>query len=153
VASGKISRRRQLQEYLQRSRWSVIGEPEFRQLVTDLAPIPEDALRRLLRDCDTPLAPLVEGVRQGSFDELERTLTALAGEYAVSAPGRRRAIRRLVIVARDRARLAARRGGKAAAKTEMALWMDTWLGNPEAFPLWLGLRKTAPAFAEADRAE
>jgi hypothetical protein len=56
---------------------------------------------------------------------------------------RRRAIRPLVITARDHARLAARRNQASPLKQEMILWMNTWLENPEAFSLWVALRKQA----------
>lgn len=94
------------------------------------------------------MGPLVEGVRQESFDELARTLLALHAEYAraVEAGDRERqtACRRLVIEAKDHARWAARRAQdprKRAEKEEMAAWMLVWLETPEAFPVWLDLRR------------
>jgi hypothetical protein len=74
---------------------------------------------------------LVEGVRQSSLEELERTLLALLACDRAAA-------RRLVIEAKDHARLAQRRG---ADKEEMIRWMLTWLETAEAFPVWLRLRK------------
>jgi hypothetical protein len=87
---------------------------------------------------------MVEGVRQDSFEGLERTLLALEREYS-AGNGRARACRRLVIQAKDHARLALRRleGAERAAREEMILWMLTWLDNPGAFPIWLALRKRA----------
>jgi hypothetical protein len=104
--------------------------------------VSESYLRRLVRECGIPLDPLVEGVRQSSFGELERTLLALA---AVD----RAAARRLVIEAKDHARLASRRlaGSARADREEMILWMLTWLENPDAFPVWLRLRKKAAGMA------
>jgi hypothetical protein len=143
MAAQRMSRRERLRVYLEQSGWLAIGESQLHQLVADLAPIAEHQARRLLREAGLPLSPLVEGVRQSSLLELERTLCALAEEYARAAPDRRRTIRRLVITARDHGRLAARHSGAAPLKQEMILWMNTWLENPEAFCLWVVLRKQA----------
>lgn len=104
-----------------------------------------------------PLAPLVEGVRQDSCAELERTLLAIDREHAAAAEAgeqsRARACRRAVIEAKDHARLALRNPKthpeKAAGKEEMILWMLTWLENPGVFAAWLRLRKQALAEAPA----
>jgi len=97
---------------------------------------------------DVPLAPLVEGVRQESFDHLERTLQALHQEYlralATGDRERQRACRQLVIEAKDHARWALRRASDPESKArrqEMIQWMLVWLENPEIFPQWLRLRK------------
>lgn len=93
------------------------------------------------------MAPLVEGVRQDSFEELERTLRALGEEYAAaSAAGdavRARACRRPAIEAKNHARWALGRGADPAAKEETILWLLTWLENPAVFPAWVELRKRA----------
>ncbi len=114
---------------------------DLQELRDRLAPVSESYLRRLLRESGVPLDPLVEGVRQSSFEDLERTLLALA-------ECDRAAARRLIIEAKDHARLAMRRmeGEARAAKEEMILWMLTWLENPDAFLVWLRLRKHARAF-------
>jgi len=112
-------------------------------MLTELAPIDAQVLRHMLRDGGVPLSPFVEGVRQATFEELERTLIALAREYDDADAERRRSIRALVITARDHARLAARHAGSGPSKNEMVLWMNTWLENPGAFPLWVDLRKRA----------
>lgn len=134
-----------LREYLDRSRPLMIGEAECGEIARELAPISERYLRELLRDCGIPLAPLIEGVRQDSFDNLERTLLALEIEYEESDAVRRRACRECVISAKDHTRFALRRLPQAdprrADKDEMLLWMLTWLENPPAFPAWLELRK------------
>jgi len=140
----KLSRRVRLNAMIAGSGWTSIGEAEFEQLRTDLAPVSDHELRRLLRESRLPLAPLVEGVRQNSLQDLERTLCALAREYASGGPDRRQAIRRLVITARDHARLAARRTEAASGKAEMILWMNIWLESPEVFRAWVALRKLAP---------
>ena len=82
----------------------------------------ESYLRKLLRASSVRLHPLVEGVRQASFAELERTLLAMRDEAAY---------RRLVLLAKDHAKLALR-SPKAdrAAKEEMLAWMTIWLETP-----------------------
>jgi hypothetical protein len=124
-----------------------------------LAPISESYLRHLLRSSGIPLVPLVGGVRQDSFEQLERTLLEIRAEYArAQAAGdraRSRACRRLVILAKDHARWALRSPKtspeKKAEKEEMILWMLTWLENPAVFPTWLGLRKPAASRAPGSR--
>jgi hypothetical protein len=49
-------------------------------------------------------------------------------------------VRRLVIAAKDHARLAARNPEKRADKHEMNLWLTTWLENPPVFEEWVLLR-------------
>lgn len=124
-----------------------IGEQEFAALGEALAPISEAYLRKLLRAGGVPLAPLVEGVRQGTFDELESTLLNLLDEYQRATPARRAAVRRLVITAKDHARLAARIPAKRAEKEEMILWLTTWLENPPVFPEWVRLRREQNALS------
>jgi hypothetical protein len=127
---------------------AMIGEQEFQALRERLSPVGEPALRRLLRDVDLPLAPVVEGVRQETFDSLERTLNALAGEYqwAKADRARTRMLRRLVITAKEHARFAAkstRDDRKRLQKLEMAEWMLVWLENPGVFAEWAKLRRRA----------
>lgn len=109
------------------------------------APVSDNMWKDLLRSCNVPLAPLLEGVRQETLASLERTLLALWQEYHAGDPDTRRRCRALVIEAKDHARLAARNpkvdDAKRALKEEMVLWMLTWLENPEAFALWVPLRK------------
>lgn len=125
-----------------------IGESHFEDLRSRMAPLSDRALRKLLRETGYALAPLVEGVRQEDFDQLERTLAALAGEYerAAGVRERTRMIRRLVITAKEHARFAARRARDTAqrhAKEEMAEWMLVWLENPAIYPQWVTLRRAA----------
>ena len=83
---------------------------------------------------------MVEGVNAESLDELERTLLALAQEYANG----RADVRPVVIEAKDRLRWAEARAAdpeRKAAKAEMLLWTITWLENPIAFPVWARLRR------------
>lgn len=130
-----------------------VGEAVFSELCTRFAPLKPETLRKHLRECGLPLAPAVEGVRQESFDALDRTLSALASEYgATSDRERRRMLRRLVIAAKDHARFAARRSKDAAKqrdKEEMVQWMIVWLENPGVFAQWLRLRRAALAGGSA----
>lgn len=132
---------------MERTRPERIGEPEWEALLRQLAPISESYLRRLLRDLSkqsgVPLAPLIEGVRQESFDALEASLLNLLAEYESGDAPRRMRVRKAVIEAKDHARLAARNPEHAEQKNEMILWMLTWLENPPVFPQWVRLRRAA----------
>jgi hypothetical protein len=177
VTAPKRGRRAQLELWLsQRGTWrsgtgpcpavgetrpSAIGEAEFAELLTSLAPISESYLRKLLRDSNAPLAPMIAGVRQSNLEELEPSLLALLDEYERGDPPRRAAVRGLVITAKDHARWASRRVQAAlpgslphpvrgagpvsnpleSGKSEMILWMVTWLENPLVFREWISLRK------------
>lgn len=134
-------KRAELANWIARARPGEIGEAELANLRRLLAPVSESYLLKLLRDSGVPLAPLVEGVRQGSLEELERSLSTLAREYSSADALRRKAIRRLVITAKDHARWAARSPEKSAAKNETILWMTTWLENPSLFEDWIKLRR------------
>lgn len=122
-----------------------VTEAVWAELVERLAPVSESYLRRLVRTAGLPMDPMVEGVRQDSLPELERTLVALQQEYEQAAEaGNRERLRRLrsiVIQAKDHARLAARRPG--ADKDEAIRWMLVWLENPPVFSLWVAARKRA----------
>jgi hypothetical protein len=122
-----------------------VGESEFNQIRSELAPISESYLRKLLRESGVPLHPLAGGVRQESFDHLEQSLLALAGFYEHGDPKRKLAVRRLVIIAKEHARLAARAKRaspeKRREKEEVVLWLATWLENPPLFADWVRLRK------------
>lgn len=131
----------ELARWLEEHRPAHIGEAEFAQLKTALAPVGESYLRRLLRECGVPLGPMVEGVRQGTFADLEASLLRLLTEYECSDPPRRMAVRRLVITAKEHARLAARNPAKRPYKEEMILWLTTWLENPPVFREWVSIRK------------
>jgi len=113
-------------------------------LARRLAPVSAKYLRGLLRESGYPLAPLVEGVRQGTLDELERTLIALQREYEqAQAEANREAAslcRELVLEARTHAIFARRRG--TAGKDEMIEWIRVWLENPPLFEAWVRLRRS-----------
>jgi len=116
----------------------MITASEWNDVARELAPVSESYLRDLLRSCDVALHPLIEGVRQDSFENLERTLGQLLAQYESGDPATKRTCRDLVIRAKDHARFVL---PKKPEKEEMVLWMITWLENPAAFPVWLGLRK------------
>jgi hypothetical protein len=136
-------KRADLARWLERQRPARIGEREWAMLRVELDPISGSYLRRLLRESGVPLSPLVEGVRQESFDALESSLLNLLAEYESGDVAMRTTIRRLVIESKDHARWAARKPEKRGEKQEMALWMLTWLENPPLFPQWVKLRRQA----------
>lgn len=139
--------------YIEQHRPERISAIEFGELMCALAPVSESHLRRLLRETGVPLEPLVEGIRQDSFENLERTLLEMLREYAEAVAAgeapRAKACRTAVIAAKDHARFALRRPAldreQRAVKDEMVMWMLTWLENPGVFPAWLELRKKARA--------
>lgn len=124
-----------------------IGDADFAALRQALAPISEDYLRTLLRRSGIPLAVTVEGIRQTTFSELEDCLTRFTEEYARTVRQGQTALRRLAVRAKEHARLAARSRNtserKRAEKTEMILWLTTWLENPPLFPEWVHIRRKA----------
>jgi hypothetical protein len=139
----KLPKKREIAQWIERTAPREIGEPEWQALLRLLAPVSESYLRRLLRESGVPLTPLVEGVRQESFDALESSLLRLLAEYQqADAPARAR-LRSVVIAAKDHARFAARKEEKREEKEEMALWILTWLENPPVFPEWARLRRAA----------
>ena len=73
---------------------TIVDEQAWDELARGLAPISDDYLRRLLRESGARLSPLVEGVRQETFDELDRTLTALQRVYEECHSRRRPRARR-----------------------------------------------------------
>jgi hypothetical protein len=121
-----------LAAWLAENKPAQIGPEEFEALRQALAPVSESYLRKQLRESGAPLAPLIDGVRQGNLDELEASLLALVEEYQSS---NRQAVRKLVITAKDHARW--------THKDENLLWLITWLENPPLFPEWVRLRKAA----------
>jgi hypothetical protein len=102
-------------------------------------------LRKAVRQSGLPMAPMVEGVRQDSFEELARTLRALQMEYESAETaqdrGRMRALRERVIEAKTHARFAARRAKEMPSNTreEMIEWMLVWLNDPKLFGGWAKL--------------
>jgi hypothetical protein len=128
------TKRARLAEWIDREKPAVIGPPELKTLQEALAPISENYLRKLLRDSAVPLAPVIEGVRQSTLEELESSLLALLNEYESGDAAHRTIVRKLVIAAKDHARWAHRE--------ENLLWLTTWLENPPLFPAWAALRRS-----------
>jgi hypothetical protein len=140
MSPSRDSKKARLLRRLEAEPSTVIDEPGFRELKSQLAPISDSYLRKLLRESGAPLSPLVEGVSLASFDALERTLVGLADAYSSGAVH----ARALVIESKVRLRWAESRASdeaRRAEKREMLLWVLTWLENPVAFPVWLRLRK------------
>jgi hypothetical protein len=139
------TKRSELERWIAQRRPERIGEAEYAAIRGALAPVSESYLRKLLRESGVPLGPLVEGVLQGSFDELQQSLDHLLGIYESGDAARRRAVRAIVITAKDHARLAARSRSatleKRSEKEEMILWLLTWLENPPLFPDWVRIRR------------
>jgi hypothetical protein len=140
----------ELTRWLEEHHPAQVGEAEFAALRADLAPISESYLRTLLRESGAPLDPMVEGVRQATFAELEASLLRMLAEYESSDPPRRMAVRRLVITAKEHARLAARNPAKRPDKEEMILWLTTWLENPPVFREWVAIRRSLAAPSARD---
>lgn len=117
---------------------TLVDDAQWRHLLNALAPISPTYLRHLLRASHVPLTPEVEGVRQENFAELERTLLA--------------ATRAAVLEARRHAQFALRSPNvDRPVKQEMLEWMRVWLETPEAFPVWVNLRRATPAFRALQR--
>lgn len=143
MPSERRRKREQLAAYVKRVRPQVIGEREWAELLTEMAPVSERYLRGLLRESGVPLSPLVEGVRQDTLENLDRTLSALSDLYAAAKsagnlPGMKE-LRRLVLTAKSHAKLASARGSD---KAEPILRMLTWLGDPELYPQWARIRNS-----------
>jgi len=139
------TKRTDLLRWLERENPPRIGEKEWAMLRMELGPVSGSHLRRLLRESGVPLSPLVEGVRQETFEALESSLMNLLAEYERGDLAARTSVRRLVIEAKDHARWVARKPERRAEKEEMTLWMLTWLENPPLFPQWVRLRRQAQA--------
>jgi hypothetical protein len=120
---------------------------DFGELLRLLAPISESELRHRLRDSGANLHPLAAGVDQNTFATLRDSLVALTACYESGPFETRQRVRRIVITAKDHAKLAARNQHvapeKRLQKEEMVTWMLTWLENPVVFPLWAELRASA----------
>lgn len=144
---ARSTKRSELERWIAERPAAGIGEGEFAELRAALAPISESYLRRLLRESGAELDPMVAGVRQGSFDELQESLEHLLAIYEAGDRMRQQAVRRLVITAKDHARLAAHSKSASAEKRgekeEMVLWLLTWLENPGVFAEWVRLRRAA----------
>jgi hypothetical protein len=149
VAARSSSKKRRLEDYLREQQPAAISEELWRELTALLAPISESYLRDLLHATGIPIAQPMGGVRQGSFEDLEASLLELEKEYAMAVAHNDRtratACRRVVIQAKDRARLISKSekvdAEKRGQKAEMTEWMLVWLENPGIFESWVTLRK------------
>jgi hypothetical protein len=145
------SKKQRIHEWLAAQAPGAVDEAVLARLRAALPDISGRTVREALRESGLPLTPLVEGVRQDTFEHLSRTLVALAGEYGRGSPERRHAIRDLVITAKSHAQFAAANpkvsAEARAQKEEMLLWLRTWLENPPVFPLWCELRRGLAAAA------
>jgi hypothetical protein len=141
----KPSTRDRLRELIERRGIERIDEAVWTELRTELGPVSDSHLRRLVRETGLPLSPLIEGVRQDSFANLERTLRALAEIYEQSDRAERTQARTAVLQAREHAAWAIRspkiEAQKKINREEMIEWMRVWLENPDVFPGWVELRK------------
>ena len=72
----KPKKRHELAEWLQREQPALIGVEQFSSIGQRWRPYRRATCARL-RDSGVDLAPMVEGVRQANFDELESSLLAL----------------------------------------------------------------------------
>ena len=124
-----VSRSREIDAWL--GRLTAVGEADWTALVESFPTVSAKTLRYAVRRSGLPLAPLVEGVRQESFEELARTLVALQVEYEGGNRERQQVIRSLVIEAKTHAKFQRRR--------LMAEWMVVWLNDPELFDAWVKL--------------
>jgi hypothetical protein len=129
----RATKRASLAAWIAEHRPSVIGQDEFDRLTKALSPISAGYLKKLLRETDVHLAPMIDGVRQSNLGSLELSLLALLAEYESGDATHKRAVRKLVIEAKQHA--------KWARKEEHVLWLTTWLENPPLFPAWALLRK------------
>ncbi len=131
-------------QWLRNRNAAVVDEVAASEAAAALPGVSPKVLRTAFLASGLPLSALVEGVRQDSLENLGRTLSALATEYAASPQDRRRLIRGVVITARQHAGWAARNrkldAAKREAKVETVLWLRTWLENPPLFAAWAALR-------------
>ncbi len=145
------TKKEQLHAYLAAKALARIAEAEWQDLLDALAPVSERQLRRLLWEEGIPVKQPFAGIRQDTFDHLEESLLAMSETYeAALASGNRglaRQCRRVVILSKDHARLAAQNPKTHPAvremKREMVEWMLVWLGDPSVFPVWVELRRRA----------
>jgi len=149
VALRSKSKKRRLEEFLTERQPSRISEEIWGELVALLAPISESYLRELLHLASIPVEQPFGGVRQSSFEELEASLLEIESVYAEAIANgdlsRVTACRRVVIQAKDRARLVSRNEKvdpeRRKQKEEMVDWMLVWLENPGIFESWVELRR------------
>ncbi len=144
------SKKHRLNEYLRERQLTAISEEVWLELRELLAPVSEHYLRELLqRGAGLSIVQPYGGVRQGSFAELTESLLEIESVYAAAVAAddrdRARACRRVVIQARDHAKLVAANAKvdaeKRGLRREMSEWMLVWLENPAIFETWATLRQ------------
>ena len=151
MASPGKSVKQRLREILTSEKPAAITGAVWSDLLARLAPVSESYLRDLLNASELPFEQPYAGVRQHTFEELERSLREMHAVYAEAAASgnreRARYCRRQVIAAKDRARFLAGSARvsaeKRAEKEEMAQWMLVWLETPDVFSAWVEARKRA----------
>lgn len=135
------SAKSQIAALLKEHGWTRIAAVEWQVLREALPAISESTLRRRLLDLEIAVEQPWRGVDSESLEALEASLNALAAVY----PAYPQAARSVVIVAKDKARFAARNlkaaAEKRALRSEMVEWMLVWLGDPGMFADWARLRK------------
>ena len=109
------SKKKRVIDYAAAQGWTLIGEAEWKELHSSLPDVSDSTFRR----AGLPVAQPWLGVLQHSLEELETSLTELAGIYEVRSD-LRRFCREQVIAAKDRARWLSR---KHPRKIEMVEWM------------------------------
>ena len=148
-ATGTKSKKTRLEEYLSEKNLTAVTERDWHAIIERLAPVSESYLRRLLTENGIPVEQPFAGVRQKSFEELERSLIEMEEVYtrarASGDRAREQFCRNVVIQAKDHTRLAARSPKtspeKKLEKEEMIQWMLVWLENPGVFAAWVRLRQ------------
>lgn len=153
VARKGEAKASRLRAWLDEHKPAQVGDNELAQLATWLAPVSERYLRQILRSSGVALDPLIEGVVQADFEELERTLRALEAVYQSDDRDRSRRARAAVLKAKEHARFALRRlsadPARSAEKQEVLLWLQTWLENPTLFSAWVQIRRSRMPLFEA----
>jgi len=120
-----------------------IDEVIWEQLKSELEPISDAYLRKLLRATGRPLSPWVEGVNTASLNDAERTLRALGEAYEIAVDRKR--IRAVVLESKQHVRWRMQRPDPPPEKQEILLWLSTWLENPLLFSDWIVLRRRGAA--------
>jgi hypothetical protein len=155
------SKKQRILAWLTDRNWDRVTEVRAGEIARTFPDCSDDTRRAALLDSGVPLAPLIQGVVQDSYQHLEETLGALLAEYVAARESgdalRRQRIRSIVIQAKDHTELAAHNPKthdlKRAVKLEMALWLRTWLENPPVFPEWAELRRRHISGAPAEPPE
>ena len=140
MPNTKVAKKAQLERWLAAFEGPITPE-ELVRIHLQFAPISENYLRKLLRESGHKMHPLVEGVRQDTYENLERTLNCLEEIYSAGDALEKSYCRQLVKQAKQRAELAARR--YRGSRSEKIEWMRLWLENPAAFPRWAQFRRHA----------